>query len=296
MIIHIGVTVCALLLAYASSVSAQYKVKPVRPAPTNNIAAARSKYPLSDFDRIATNTPAFEAYGLEFMLTKANEMREKWQIDIPKSLTVNHVLFQLKATAYGIDGAIGTRDKRFEWEFTRHHLSRFRDCRYSPLTSYSLDFEADLQKRRKLAKITSKITVHQAEMIAREALHKLGLSEDRLHLKEPPLVEQNTFEEADGTLLLLPRFRVEWRSKDDPEPEGDEFDYRAVRMEISGITEGVVYYSNLSSHLPRDPLPTNYFHMLGLPENYLDTLPERTRLRWGLPALTNSTAPAEKPN
>ena len=65
-----------------------------------------------------------------------------------------------------------------------------------------------------------------------------------------------------------------------------------MQMDVSGITKRVVNY-HIPEHLRKDgpipplPIPTNYFSMLGLPANYLDTLPNRTRKLWGLPALTN---------
>jgi hypothetical protein len=40
--------------------------------------------------------------------------------------------------------------------------------------------------------------------------------------------------------------------------------------------------------LPRATMATNYFQMLDLPDNYLDTVPERKRHFLGLPPPTNS--------
>src|SRR5271169_6211564 len=74
--------------------------------PIDNIAAARSHVKQPELFKIATNTPAFEEYGLNLMLAKANEMRENWKLDIPKPLTVNDVYFSLQATPYGIWGIL----------------------------------------------------------------------------------------------------------------------------------------------------------------------------------------------
>ncbi len=84
----------------------------------------------------------------------------------------------------------------------------------------------------------------------------------------------------------LPMFNVGWYVKgytgltDPDEPR--------VTFDISGITKTVSEYFN--PHTPRVPLPTNYFQMLGLPANYLETLPARERRRLGLPPLTNAPA------
>ncbi|WP_205880809.1 hypothetical protein [Limisphaera ngatamarikiensis] len=99
--------------------------RPPRLVPTNNIEAARSKYPLSDVHRLAPNTLEFEEWALSFMLAKANEVREKWKLGIPRPLTVHDVYFTPKATAFGIDGSIGTRDGCYSWSFSRHHFDLF---------------------------------------------------------------------------------------------------------------------------------------------------------------------------
>lgn len=251
--------------------------RPLQLVPTNNIAAARSQYPLDDHQRIAPNTPEFEQWGLSFMLSKANEVREKWNLDIRRPLTVNDVLFQLKATAHGVHGNIGTRDGRYVWSFGRHRFDMFYDRKYWPRS-----FRYKPEESLRLAKIPSRITAEEALAIARQKLHALGLDERMLRLREPPQVHQYIFEDDDGTVYPLPIFHVRWRDED-CQAEGDELPREPVTFDISGVTQNVAQYSNVSSHTPREPLPTNYFRMLGLPDNYLDTLDERTRWRMGLP-------------
>ncbi len=272
---------CLLWIAFAILVVhravGQEPGRPLQLVPTNNIAAARSKYPLDDHHRIAPNTLEFEQWGLSFMLSKANEVREKWKLDIPKPLTVNNVLFQLRATAQGVDGGIATRDGRYTWSFGGHRLGIFYDGKYWPRS-----FRYKPEESLRLAKIPSRITAEEALAIARAKLHALGLNESLLNLREPPRVHQYTFEDDDGTVYPLPIFHVRWRDEDD-QAEGDELPHEPVRFDISGVTKNVAKYFNASSHTPREPLPTNYFRMLGLPDNYLDTLDERTRRRLGLP-------------
>jgi len=282
---------CWALLVSVLSVHAQDAAGPRLLAPTNNIAAARSKYPLSDLGRIATNTPAFEEWGVTLMLTKANEVRVKWALDIEKPLTVNDVLFQLKATVHGLAGGIGTRDERFSWRFSRNTLEHFYDSKYRPRSFRHKD-----EKSARLAKISSKVSASDAEAIARDALHRLGLDERQLRLSEPPSVNQYTFEENDGIVYPLPTFNIAWRLEGYPEPEGDEAEFQPVVFRISGITKGVVEYFNVCPYTPTAPLPANYFEMLGLPDNYLETLPETTRLRLGLAPKPESGVPQGKPD
>lgn len=278
--IALGVVIAQRMLAQEATPT----IKGLRP--TNNIEAARSKFPLSDLGRIAPNTLAFEEFGLNFMLGKANEMRDAWNLDISRPLTINHVVFQLRATVHGLDGGLGTRDKRYDWAFSRNAVEIFRDNNYSP---FLLGYKSNELAR--LAKIESKISANEAEATAREALNRLGLAEKHLRLKEPPIVEQHKFEDSDGKIHLLPLFDVAWRLKGHAEPEGEESDYKPLKMVVSGITKQVVDYFNVVPHTPRAPTPTNYFQMLGLPANYLETLPQRQRLLWGLPPLTNSASP-----
>ena len=276
--------VLSVLAAQAVCVKAQTATNSVRLVITNPVAAARANVRQSDYGRIATNTPAFEEYGLNFMLSKANEVREKWMLDIPKPLTVQDVLFTLKATAYGVEGGIQTRDYRFSWTFEHNSLTIFQDHQYWPRSFRHHDDES-----ARLAKIKSLITAQEAEKVARDRLVQLGLDEKKLQLKSPPVVNQYKFEEIDGLVYPLPMFKVSWREDDAPKIEPGEIDYRPVELDISGITKNVAEYFNVSRYAPRNIMPTTYLQMLGLPANYLDTLPEKKRSAWGLPPLTNSS-------
>lgn len=260
------------------------------PAPSSNsMVAARWPFHWKPPFTIATSTPAFDAYGLELMLAGANEMREKWQLDIPKPLTVDDVYFAVYPTARGIVGHLMTRDRRFHWSFDRNALCAFEDRQYfAPSFRYKDDESA------KLAKIQSKITKKEAETIARKSMSAMfGLSEKQLGWKRAVVVNQYKFEESDGTVYPLPLFHIEWKYQGPTQYAGEKVEAIPMEMEVSGITKRVVNYSNFDqrrpgSRLPPPVLPTNYFQMLGLPDNFLETVPARKRASWGLPPLTNS--------
>ena len=169
-----------ILLLNVLPVQAQIATGSSSLVPIGSFDAARARTPLGDFGRIATNTPAFEQYAVNFMLKQANEVREKWHLGLAP-LTINDIYFQLKATAFGLDGVIETRDGRFLWSFTRSWLTQFQDRHYWPRSFRYKDDES-----ARLAKIKSKITPKQAEQIARDALHTLGFSDKELRLIEPP--------------------------------------------------------------------------------------------------------------
>ncbi len=224
------------------------------------------------------------------MLAQANEIREKWKLDISKPLTINDILFSLQATPYGIYGSIGTKDGRYDWSFDRNALVSFADCKYYPLL-----FRYHDEESIRLAKIKSNINAKEAQRTACEALHQLGLTEKQLDLKENPEVNQYKFQETNGTMYPLPCFNVAWYGK--KRFKDSNIKNTPVTMDVSGITKTVVQYHNaefynLKSKLPRLPAPTNYFQMLDLPTNYLDTLPTLRRKMLGLPSLTNAPATA----
>jgi hypothetical protein len=240
---------------------------------TNNIAAARSTVPQSAFGSVALNTPAFEEYGFNLMLTYANMVREKWQMDIPKPLAVPNVSFYLKATGQGIDGALGTRDKRYNWAFAHNTLQHFTDTKYYPRFWFTAT-GYDTNKLNEVAEIQSKITLGGALKIARNSLHELGLSEKELKLREPPIVSQISFEDADNKKHYLPLFKIGWTAEDGPE------DSEFLVIHVSGITTNVAEYFNVCLSTPRIPMATNYFEMLGVKP------PENERQRQGLERLT----------
>ncbi len=222
----------------------------------SDIAAARtpqtdSQKKIASIGRSATNTPAFEEYGFHLMLTDAEQFRKLWTLDIPTSLSVQNVFFDLKATSRGIDGGIGTRDGRFVWGYMHNDFMHFVDTNYWP---QSFRYKDDASA--KLAKIKSKINEKEAEAIAREYLHRLGLNEKQLELIEPPSVNQYKFEETDGTVYPLPIFNIAWKIKEIEAPGG------SLEMDVSGIINKPVTYFNVTRKRPRHALPTNYYEML----------------------------------
>lgn len=278
-----------LIILYTFSNLLNAQTNSLKLIPDDEFATARSHVKQPELFKIATNTASFEAYWFNVMLVKANELRESWKLDVPKPLTVKEVVFSLQATPYGIYGNIGTRDGRYDWSFDRNALVSFSDCIYYPIS-----FRYHDEQSARLAKIKSKINAGMSQKIAREALHQLGLTEKQLGLRDKPEVNQYQFEETDGTVYPLPCFNVAWYRKGRPKYfEDSNIRDTPVTMDISGITGTVVDYHNaefynIKAQLPRLPMPTNYFQMLGLPTNYLDTLPALRRKMLGLPPITNA--------
>jgi hypothetical protein len=239
------------------------------PTLASRMAAAHSPYQGNDIRRLTTNTPAFEEYAFNLMLDVANRVRQKWHLEAPE-LTPENAWFFAKPTADGLDGGIGTRNSRFDWEFSNNALTTFGDTKYYPR---SFRFKDEASAR--LAQIKSKITAKEASAIAKEALHSLGLTEAALGLKEAPEVNQYHFQEANGKKQPLPCFDVTWRMAGKKVYAAQNIELTPVSMTISGISATVVEYHNSLYANPDKPLPgrfstpTNYLEMLNLPADYL---------------------------
>ena len=269
---------CCIVL---SVLSAQAQTNEIRVVPTNNLSPVRLKT-WQDIGIIASNTPAFEQYAIPRMLAEVNSMREKWKLPIPYPLTTNNANISLKAAPKGIDGAVSTRDGRFRWNFGRNNMTLFADTNFYPQSFRYQDHES-----ARLAKIKSKIDAKQAEAIARDALHKIGLTEIQLECIEPPEVNQYKFQESDGTIYPLPMFNVGWKIKGFDESD----DFPSVKFDVSGITKEVAEYFNVAPKRPQMPVPTNYFDMLGVkpPTNEL----QKAGLRMLEPLNPATNAPAK---
>ncbi len=271
----------AALAAQAASVYAQTPTNAAPVVPLDEIAAARTTVREPEMWRISTNTPAFEQYGVGLMLSVANQMAEKWKLDLPHPLRVSDIVFWLKPKATSIQWGFNTRDGRYGWDSDEGWVKLFRDDENSSRAYYPSRGRTNAYDiLRQMALTKNRLTEKQAIQMARDSLHALGFTERQLRLHEPPRVEYRYFTEADGKKHKVPLFAVGW-SVEQADP-----DSRLVEITISGITTNIVEYFNADPNTPRIPLPPSYFQMLGLPTNYLDTLSPKARRQLGLPPLS----------
>ena len=213
---------------------------------------------VNDGGRVAPNTPAFVAYVLPVMLAAANDMRERWGLDIPRPLSVGDVAFLIEAMNGGWNGSITTVDRRFSWCFGGGNaLDKFMDNKYPPPGWSSDTCDAYNAEMARLERTKSKITAREAKEIARDHLHRLGLSEDGLGEMPDPVVKQLQWHRP------LPMFEVMWRTKRYRDYADPQMAYD-VRMRVSGITGQVVEYFNAAWGRPTTPTPSNYYDMLGV--------------------------------
>ncbi len=278
----------ALLMGQTALAQAQNETNAVSFAPVSPIVAARSTVRQPENGRISTNTPAFEEYGFNLMLSMANDTAKKWKLDLSHPLTANDVVFWLKPKPTCIQWALSTRNARYCWAFDDGWLDYFVDepnSRRAYLINTNAPGMVNDEVLSRMAKTKSKITERQAIKMARDYLHVLGLDEKQLRLHEPPTVERGRYADDDGKKYLVPLFTVGWSV------EGANPEARLVEITVSGITSNIVKYFNADPNTPRVPLPTNYFQMLNLPTNYVETLSRKDRLRLelGLPAKATDT-------
>ena len=265
-----------------SRLSAEQATNAVLSTPLSSIAAARSSVREPEYGRISTNSPAFEEYGFNLMLSQVNQMAERWKLELPHPLRVNEVVFWLKPKATSMQWILATRNARYCWDFDDGWVRSFIDepnSRRAYLINTNAPGFASSEVLGRVAKTKSKITEAEAIRMARDCLHALGLTETQLRLHEPPTVERDHFTDEDGTRYEVPLFAVGWSV------EGADPETRLVEITVSGITSNIVEYLNADPNTPRIALPTNYFQMLGLPTNYLETLSPRARRQLGLPPL-----------
>jgi hypothetical protein len=180
--------ICVVSASAATGRGAEAATNVVRWNPASNaVSGARLPFNWKSPFAIASNTPAFEAYALELMLRLANEMREKWALEIPGGLTAENVYFSAYPGAEGVRGNLQTRSGRFLWSFDANVLFSFHDTNYYGVRIAYSDDEA-----ARLARIESAITKEQAARIAKQALYRLfGKTERQLGMQDLVDVRHN---------------------------------------------------------------------------------------------------------
>ena len=189
---------------------------PVAPLPLPGPSVREPEY-----GRISTNSPAFEEYGFNLMLSQVNQMAERWKLELPHPLRVNEVVFWLKPKATSMQWILATRNARYCWDFDDGWVRSFIDepnSRRAYLINTNAPGFASSEGLGRVAKTKSKITEAEAIRMARDCLHALGLTETQLRLHEPPTVERDHFTDEDGTRYEVPLFAVGW-SVEGADPE-----------------------------------------------------------------------------
>jgi hypothetical protein len=200
---------------------------------------------------ISTNTPIFQNYVLSLLLSNATVINESWELELPKPIPTNRVvLLHSQPRVTGPAGRIVV-DDRFDFILLDGRLTIFRDWKH-----WSGSNKRDPSENEE--KAGNRLSNEAVSQIAREALRKMGLSEEQLKLSDPPVIEQHQYERLDGKIVRLPTYRIAWKY-----PGEQVLDQ--MYMEVSSTSRKVSAFQIPTHNFEPFALPTNYFQMLGLP-------------------------------
>lgn len=206
---------------------------------------------------IQTNTVALQEYALYEMLKLANELNTKWALGIPSPITSDLVTTLRVAphTNY-LNKSIVILGRYHLFE-TEGALEGFRDKDY-----YMNAYEGKLELFRARAKEKDRLNRDKVIPMARQALHSLGWTEELLKVpKQPSRYRQSEGPtDALGKRAKFPHYEVEFETMNRHKQDKRSI----IRMEISGITGTIANFWISSNVIPRNPLPTNYWQLLGI--------------------------------
>jgi hypothetical protein len=201
----------------------------------------------------------FQEYSLQKLLQLANDLNRRWSLGLPNPLTSDHVTrLRTLPKTNGISGSIVIAH-RYSFSFADGKFESFADLEY-----WMNAYEGKPEKFKQRANAPNLLTKKEAEEIARRALVQMGLNEQQLGLCGRPQVVQEAYESQNSNdSVLFPHYHVTWR----PAGSCDSEDSIWLKFEVSGITKSIAHFYNVSRLAPVEPLPKNYWEMLGRTDN-----------------------------
>jgi len=267
-----------------------------------------------------TNTPAFQQYARQAMLTNAQYIAAEWHLD-PASFTTNKVTgFWDEPSTRGLTGSISF-DHRYAFSYRGGRLVGFSDeidsyqgsllaesGRDGRLEGFSDRLEIDgpwpispeVGKKRIKAALkrwvaaTNQLSRTQALQVATAALEAIGLPPAALRAGKPPEVTQWHFDWKDERRLApyysvdwptnyaTPWGRLPWKGVSPARPAKA----RWITNSFSLVRVNVSGISGKMTHLENNtsflwlPKLANYLELLGLPTN---TIFVKRRVPWSEP-------------
>jgi hypothetical protein len=229
--------------------------------PFTNLLTNMVVLTMQGFGMLPTNTPAFEEYALHTMVTNAEAIAIKWNLDA-KYMSTNNIIYELEPGAAGIWGYV-LFGNRYRFVSLVGDFSCFGDELYDNFAHKAMAFDPSLK---------DSLTMEKALGVARSAMDRLGFSQERNGIGKPDRAEQEQVSWSDGKTYLSPVYQFEWKT-----------DKCNLEIHVSGITSNVVYFDLVGQNC-KLYYPSNYFEMLGLPEKPILVLPTRRMTNgWGPP-------------
>jgi hypothetical protein len=220
---------------------------------------------------IQTNSPAFQEYAYQLLLTNSLGLSRKLRLD-PSLMSTGRVSgFSAKPCLTGPTASMKFGDRYiFAIEegvsFGFSDSAYFRESIFDTTGKVPDDASAHIARTyNELLGATNSLNRSKAQNLAESALSIFGVPSRLLpEFKRPASAEQLKHDPPDaikrpgaGSGGFLPYYVFSWEN-DEP--------YASCEVHVSGITSNIVFFSY--SGPPIDlPKPTNYFQLLGYPPN-----------------------------
>jgi hypothetical protein len=222
-------------------------------------SATSNRVPISAAVRlglIPTNTPAFSAYVLDYLIAHASNTAARLKLDVPQPITSDRVtLLRVIPKTNVWYGAITVLD-RFQFGAYDGVSYGFTDLRYAWDT-----LDRDISRQAQLARTPTRMTTNDALKLASIAVAKLGLANRPGRFATKPECSQYEYlppGQQHSKPLPLPLFQVRW-------PTAHRSHLSHLEMQVSALNTNIVSL-RIYTRSPA-PLPTNYFTLLGISNN-----------------------------
>ncbi|MBI5388008.1 MAG: hypothetical protein HZA90_25370 [Verrucomicrobia bacterium] len=235
---------------------------PPLPLPTNyfqmlGISPDRGKWG-AQFGYDPHHTAAFEHFARAYAVAQMNHLVQAWQLDYPRLLTTNDIAWFYAKPGTNAPFVCAGFTNRFYLQMMEGFVDLFEDRAHNQ----SL-FSEDPSKLHSRAVMSRKLDEKTAIQLARDTLHRLGLDEKQLRLREPPTVTQVDFPgDKEDETVLLPLYTVAWHFPPGLERKFGEM--KALGVQVSAVTKRAVMFANNCPWTPKLPLPTNYLEIIGV--------------------------------
>ena len=206
---------------------------------------------VSDLNVIQTYSPEFQEYAYHAMTTNAQAIAMAWHLDV-SLVSTNHVTHVEAAPGlFGIKGYIEF-DQRYHFVYDSGWFNGFLDFENDRMITKTPNIETNNSISEQWMQATNLLTLDSARLLAANSLKAIGVSGD---FKNPKKSHQLKYEWKDGKTNDLPYYGFDWSDEK-----------HIYQMEVSGINGKVVDFFAVGATTRLVP-PTNYYHMLGLPND-----------------------------
>lgn len=234
---------------------------------------------------IPTNTPAFQSFASDCMLTNSKMIATAlaWDTNVVDRKDVTDS-FAIPNT-YGMRGSI-TFGKRYTFSYSKGALAGCSDQAYSELTIFGADQKQHEKMLKEWLSQSDLLNETSAKAVALSELSSLGINPNAMQFNK--LTEKQETALVDGETRNLPFYTFTWQipwSREETESytsvQGSNHlaesthqgklvahpkktGYNSFKMIVSGLSKKVVLIENNTSYFKLSS-PTNFLSLLNLP-------------------------------